>query len=646
MKHANGAGIAAPQIGEPWRVFVVHGTGNNPRYPYKPAIPLTVFVNPEIEVLDPTPMHMIEGCLSVPGMRGKVSRAAKVRCRALRPDGTPFVLRAEGHAAGTLQHELDHLNGTLFPDLASSDGLMTWDSFDEHHKSDFFKYAAEINRLYPTPLTWELGGPEDSGNGNVGSAFELNKSSQVEVKDSSKSTASATSGRASPVVTYKADLTWVNSSFQPNVYVTVTDGKITNITTDKGIGSDSDVVTLPGVALTPGFVNAHSHAFQRALRGRGETYPTSSTGEAKPSFWTWRNAMYSLVNDLDSVEAFKQQTKQCFVEMASSGITTCGEFHYFRHSKSSSEEDYAMDNAVVEAAREANVRLVLLSACYQRGGFDNRPLNENQQRFKTASMDRYLSQLDNLSAYMDGSFGEGIGIVVHSLRAVDVPTLQKLSREANTRKIPLHIHIEEQPLEIEDCLTTHGVTPMRLLLDSLPRAEIQNICAVHCTHSDSADLKEFIEAGGKVCICPLTEASLGDGVFKSLECTKGVVSLGSDCNARIDMFEEMRWLEYSQRLQRGQRGVFASVSENEKGELANQLFACATEHGAHHLGVNAGTLAVGKWADFCLLNLSAPALKASTVGDLMGAAVFGGSSEGLVVDTCVAGKWTKKHLQH
>jgi peptide deformylase len=103
MRQANGAGIAAPQIGEPWRVFVVHGTGDNPRYPYKPAIPLTVFVNPVLEVLDATPMHLIEGCLSVPGFRGRVQRACRVRCRAQRPDGSWFTIKAEGHAAGTLQ---------------------------------------------------------------------------------------------------------------------------------------------------------------------------------------------------------------------------------------------------------------------------------------------------------------------------------------------------------------------------------------------------------------------------------------------------------------------------------------------------------------------------------------------------------------
>ena len=160
MRDANGAGIAAPQIDEDWRVFVVHGTGANPRYPYKPAVPLTVFVNPEIEVLDDTPMDMIEGCLSIPGVRGRVQRACRVRCTARRPDGSKFVLRAEGHVAGTLQHEQDHLDGQLFPDITQSGGLMTWDAFDEHHKEAFFQYAADINEAYPTPIVWEEGAPD------------------------------------------------------------------------------------------------------------------------------------------------------------------------------------------------------------------------------------------------------------------------------------------------------------------------------------------------------------------------------------------------------------------------------------------------------------------------------------------------------
>ena len=160
MRAANGAGIAAPQIGVSDRVFVVHGTGDNPRYPYKPRIPLTVFVNPEIEVEElpsDAPLELIEGCLSVPGLRGQVARHARVRVRARRPDGSCFEALASGHAAGTLQHENDHLDGRLFPDISrpgpfGPEPLMTWDAFETHYAPAFLPHALALRDRYPDPF--------------------------------------------------------------------------------------------------------------------------------------------------------------------------------------------------------------------------------------------------------------------------------------------------------------------------------------------------------------------------------------------------------------------------------------------------------------------------------------------------------------
>ena len=153
MRAKNGAGIAAPQIGVSQRVFVVEGKGDNPRYPYKPVIPLTVFVNPTIEVLDATPMHLIEGCLSIPGFRGRVERASRVHVRAQRMDGTRFELICAGHAAGTMQHEQDHLDATLFPDHSGAAGLMTSLAFEHFYGGDDFLNAmAAINEEHPVPV--------------------------------------------------------------------------------------------------------------------------------------------------------------------------------------------------------------------------------------------------------------------------------------------------------------------------------------------------------------------------------------------------------------------------------------------------------------------------------------------------------------
>lgn len=136
--------------------------------------------------------------------------------------------------------------------------------------------------------------------------------------------------------------------------------------------------------------------------------------------------------------------------------------------------------------------------------------------------------------------GEAVGAVVHSLRAVRIQDVQSIAAEATRRQLPLHLHLEEQPQEIADCQATHKVTPLGLLLQSVPAEQLSRTCAVHCTHSSQAELAEFAKTGANVCICPLTEGSLGDGVFLSPEATGGAVSLGTDCNARIDMFEEMR----------------------------------------------------------------------------------------------------------
>ena len=685
MTDMNGAGIAAPQIGEPWRVFVVYGTGNNPRYPYKPAVPLTVFVNPTIEILQDDPMHMIEGCLSIPGMRGRVQRSAKVRCTAQTLDGTHFSMRAEGHVAGTLQHEQDHLDGQLFTDITDQ-GLMTWDSFEQYHKDAFFYYADEINQLYPTPIIWEKNGPSidnethfhdvDPTFNEFLSSFVLTAAEPVaggvvggvvggvaEVQAAPafvQDPPTVTPVAAGHLTTYAPDLCWTGYEYERNVSVTVdnTTGKIQavevrNPTVDvESSSSSSSVVRLDGCALAPGFVNAHSHAFQRGLRGRGEKYPLRSQtkdGEEIPSFWTWRDAMYGLVQELDTRERFKQETLQCFEEMAAAGITTVGEFHYFRHLKDPTFdvdiEDYEMDQIVIEAAREANVRVVLLAACYERGGFDGSPLGPGQRRFRSTDLNRYWDQMDRASTYLDSTRGNSLGAVIHSLRAVGTSSTREIAEEAARRGMKVHVHLEEQTKEIEDCLAEHGVRPLDLLLNTVREEDLTNFCAVHCTHSEVESLTKYFNHGGGVCICPLTEASLGDGVFLSPEACGGVVSLGTDCNARIDMFEEMRWLEYSQRLARFRRGVYTSLEDSHQGNIASLLMESSTVHGAKHLGVETGKMEVGQWADFALLDLNAAAVRGVDDEHMMGAMVLGGSGEGLVLDTCMAGRWTQRKFE-
>ncbi len=411
---------------------------------------------------------------------------------------------------------------------------------------------------------------------------------------------------------YNPELTWIDGEFLPNKSITVEKGKITAI--DDGDNSDRG-------AFMPGFINAHSHAFQRGLRGRGEHFAAGGD-----SFWSWREEMYRLADEL-SVDQFRELCTQCFSEMRQAGITTVGEFHYFHHDK---HADFSMDMAILEAARAVGIRIVLLHAFYQHGGFDTK-LSGGQLRFNTQNVQAWLNHVDSLVAQVDGTM-QRIGAVAHSVRAVDIDTIKEIATSSVQRGMPLHIHVEEQRQEIEACLEYHGVTPMALLNDAIEVSPM--ITAVHCTHTAAADMEQWLSAGGNVCLCPLTEANLADGFCDMHRIVKqgGCVSLGTDSNARISMLEEMRWMEYAQRLLREERGVCVDSS----GSMANYLIDAATKNGARCLGISAGEIAVGKLADFVVINLSHEQLAGATT-DTLGATLCTGADNSVIDSTIISG---------
>jgi formimidoylglutamate deiminase len=439
----------------------------------------------------------------------------------------------------------------------------------------------------------------------------------------------------------EAELTWTGTRFERGVHVVVRDGVIASV----GQALTAPTHRLSGQALLPGFVNCHSHSFQRGLRGRGETYPQ---GRGISSFWTWRESMYSLVESLETEEAFYRLALQCFEEMRSSGITTVGEFHYLHHAPGAAS--FTFDDAVLRAATAAGVRICLLNAFYNRSGFSgDEPLSTAQRRFETASVEEYFHQLDRLSAALKPT--QSLGVVAHSLRAVSVDDLGALHRGSVERGLPFHLHIEEQPLEVQQCVAVHGMTPMELLLSTI---EVDaRTTAVHCNHTTPASLRAFTRRGGNVCVCPLTEGSLGDGVMAELKACGKRVCLGTDCNARICFLEEMRWLEYSQRLARLQRGVCVEAGdtsdEDERqadGEKAGstedagaQLLHFATRVGARSLNLPVGVIEMGRCADFCTVDLDCAALSGVDETSLAAAIVFGASAQQLIRATCVGGVW-------
>ena len=321
----------------------------------------------------------------------------------------------------------------------------------------------------------------------------------------------------------------------------------------------------------PGFVNAHSHAFQRALRGRTEG----------ADFWGWRESMLALAEGL-SPEQVRSGYAQVYREMLAAGYTVVGEFHYL---------GLAEARAAVEAAAETGIEIVLLLSAYARGGLE---------RFRQEAPADYLAQLEEVRAT-----GVRVGLAPHSVRACPRDWLEELGRYAAAEGLPLHVHANEQPREIEECVAEHGLRPIELLAEAGCLGPHSTV--VHATHADAHELDLLAEAGGRVCVCPTTEANLGDGFVPAEEiCDRGIgICVGSDSNVRIDPLEELRELEGIARRRTGKRNVL-SVST---------LLCCGADEGAASLGVE-------RWPDI-EVDLEHPSLAGVDDGDVHAALIFG-----------------------
>ena len=307
----------------------------------------------------------------------------------------------------------------------------------------------------------------------------------------------------------------------------------------------------------PGFVDAHSHGFQRALRGRA--------GGA--DFWGWREVMLAEA-ERQTPELVRREYVQVYRELRAAGYTAVGEFHYLGF-------DEAL--AAVAAAQEAELRIVVMLAAYGRGGLP---------RFRQASVAEYLKQIDDLR-----SRGIRVGVAPHSVRACPADWLEEIGRYAIAEQLPLHVHADEQPREIEECLAEHGLRPIELLDRTGCLSERTTV--VHATHADGAELDLVARAGARICICPTTEANLGDG-FLPVERirTRGIaLCIGSDSNVRIDPLEELRELEGIARRQTGRRNVIPSET----------LLGFGADEGA-------ASLALETWDDI-QVDLSHPSLR-------------------------------------
>lgn len=375
-----------------------------------------------------------------------------------------------------------------------------------------------------------------------------------------------------------ADYALLPSGLGRDVLLNVTDGRFTEVTSGSAQG---DAHRLPGVVL-PGFANAHSHAFHRALRGR-----THSGGG---TFWTWREAMYSVASRLDP-DSYLALARATYAEMALAGVTSVGEFHYLHHAPGGDRyaEENAMAEALRQAATDAGVRLTLLDTCYLTGGLDSsghKPLAGPQLRFSDGDVGRWAERVEHLTP--SGEMTVGVGI--HSVRAVPRAELGAVSFVAAGR--PLHAHVSEQPAENAACQAFYGCTATTLLDDEGVLGPATT--AVHATHLTDADIERLGHTRTTACFCPTTERDLADGIgpARRLRDAGCALTLGSDQHAVVDMFEEARGLEMDERLSSTERGRFTPA----------ELLGALTGHSS--LGwPDAGRLEVGATADLVAVRL-------------------------------------------
>ena len=364
-----------------------------------------------------------------------------------------------------------------------------------------------------------------------------------------------------------------------------------------------------GRFVVPGMPNLHSHAFQRAMAGSAERF-----GRPDDSFWSWREEMYRHAGRIDP-ESLHAIARWLYTEMVEQGYTRVCEFHYVHHQPGGERyaRSDAMSQALIEAAAEVGIGLTLLPTLYQRGGFRDEPLAERQLRFGQAS-DEFLALCRGLARQAEGSRVR-LGAAIHSLRAVSADALRELLADPFWASRPLHIHIAEQRLEVEQCLALHGRRPIERLFEL---ADIDSRwCLVHATHASASELESMARSGAVVGICTTTEANLGDGLFdlSGLRSRGGRYGIGSDSHIGLDPREELRWLEYQARLASGRRTVSGDASHPDVG--AN-LWGEAVAGGARACGAPIGGLQVGADADWIVLDDSDPALAGAPPEEIMG----------------------------
>ena len=414
---------------------------------------------------------------------------------------------------------------------------------------------------------------------------------------------------------YRPELLSMEGAFHAGIGMLVgDDGTILNIGADLPV-EDATRVEMSGRAMLPGLVNGHSHTFQRLIRGVAE-----HRGPNGDDFWAWRNTMYRAASQLTPEEVY-DVARMAFLEMALTGITAVGEFHYLHRQPDGTAYDdpNLLSKAVIDAARSVGLRICLLRVAYSRAGYQMTP-NPGQRRFYETNVE-YLNSMERLAADIQG-LGSTVtfGVAPHSIRAVTLDEVKTIHEWAQMRGLPIHMHMAEQTAELAACEREYGSTPVKLMAESGLLSSHTTL--VHAIHVTAEEIAAIGKAGSTICSCPTTERNLGDGIIDADQaCAAGIpFSFGTDSQANINLLEDARELDYHLRLKRQRRVLLDGIHGE---EISQRLFGYATTGGAKSLGMNTGELKAGWPADFFTIDLNDVSIAGSAPDELLSTIVFG-----------------------
>ncbi|MEW9903829.1 formimidoylglutamate deiminase [Pseudomonas putida] len=410
------------------------------------------------------------------------------------------------------------------------------------------------------------------------------------------------------------------------------DGRLTHVEAD----ASAEGAERLGGPLLPGMPNLHSHAFQRAMAGLAEV-----AGNPNDSFWTWRDLMYRLVGRI-TPEQVQVIARQLYIEMLKAGYTSVAEFHYVHHDHNGHAyaDPAELSLRISAAAADTGIGLTLLPVLYSHAGFGGQVPSEGQRRFINSS-EQYLRLQERLAPHLAAQPAQRLGLCFHSLRAVTPQQIAEVLA-AGDQACPVHIHIAEQQKEVDDCLAWSGRRPLQWLYENV---EVDaRWCLVHATHAEADEVSTMARSRAVAGLCLTTEANLGDGIFPAVDfmAQGGRMGIGSDSHVSLSVVEELRWLEYGQRLRDQRRN---RLYRGDQPMVGRTLYDAALVGGAQAMGQAVGELAVGKRADWLVLDGQDPYLATASGDGILNRWLFAGGDR-QVRDVMVNGQWVVRQGRH